>query len=183
MTFARTVRMTVNGTTHERTIDARVNLADFLRDELGLHGTHVGCEQGLCGACTVFVNGATARSCLVLAAQADMSEVVTVEGLADPNGELTRLQQAFREHYGLQCGFCTPGLLMCATELLAENRHPNEHQIREAIAGNLCRCTGYEQIVRAIHAVARAGGRDAPQVVPDSGVGPCATEAAAGETD
>jgi carbon-monoxide dehydrogenase small subunit len=135
-------------------------LSDFLRHELGLYGTRVGCEHGVCGACTVLVDGATARSCLLLAAQADGSEVRTVEGLAPSEKELTPLQAAFQEEHGLQCGFCTPGLLMTLTEYLESEPGPKtDSEIREAIAGNICRCTGYQGIVKAVQRV--AGAREA----------------------
>jgi aerobic carbon-monoxide dehydrogenase small subunit len=146
------VSVTVNGT--RRTADAspRTLLSDFLRDHLGLKGTNVGCEHGYCGACTVIVDGQTARSCLILAPSADGSEIHTVEGLAD-NGELSPLQHAFQQAHGLQCGFCTPGFLMTATELLDNTDGPlGESQIRSAISGNICRCTGYVHIVDAIKA-------------------------------
>jgi aerobic-type carbon monoxide dehydrogenase small subunit (CoxS/CutS family) len=142
------VSLTVNGERYERTVESRLSLADFLRHELGLTGTHVGCEHGVCGACTVLVGGRTARACLMLAAQANGQEVSTVEGLAR-GGELNALQQAFWDKHGLQCGFCTPGVLMTLTELLAENKHPTEAEVRDALSGHLCRCTGYHNIVAA----------------------------------
>jgi len=142
------VRLSVNGERYERTVESRLSLADFLRHELGLTGTHVGCEHGVCGACTVLVGGHTARACLMLAAQADGQEVGTVEGLAK-DGELNKLQQAFWDKHGLQCGFCTPGVLMTLTELLAENENPTEAEVRDALSGHLCRCTGYHNIVTA----------------------------------
>jgi aerobic carbon-monoxide dehydrogenase small subunit len=141
-------RVTVNGKSYARVVDARLTLADFLRHELNLTGTHLGCEHGVCGACTVLVDGHSARSCLMFAAQADNCEVMTVEGLA-PDGELSVLQQAFIDNHGLQCGFCTPGMLITLTELLRENPEPSEQEVREALTGNLCRCTGYAGIVRA----------------------------------
>jgi aerobic-type carbon monoxide dehydrogenase small subunit (CoxS/CutS family) len=144
----RRVRVTVNGTLHERTIEPRLTLADFLRDELQLTGTHLGCEHGVCGACTVLVEGYTARSCLMLAVQANGKDVRTVEGLA-PVGELNALQAAFWDKHGLQCGYCTPGVLMTLTELLAANPAPSEADIRDALSGHLCRCTGYQNIVAA----------------------------------
>jgi carbon-monoxide dehydrogenase small subunit len=131
-----------------------LTLADFLRHEIGLTGTHLGCEHGICGACTVQVDGATTRACLMLAIQADGAEVRTVEDLAAPDGTLNPLQQAFHEHHGLQCGYCTPGILMTLTEFLAETPDPTEDEIREAISGNLCRCTGYQGIVKATLAAA-----------------------------
>ncbi|MFD7660544.1 (2Fe-2S)-binding protein [Actinosynnema sp. NPDC059797] len=135
--------------------EPRRTLADFLRHDLGLTGVHVGCEQGACGSCTVLLDGATARACCLLAAQADGATITTVEGLAD-NGALNPLQDAFRRHHALQCGFCTPGMLATATELLRDNPHPTETEIRAAIAGNLCRCTGYQHVVDAIKAAAGA---------------------------
>jgi aerobic carbon-monoxide dehydrogenase small subunit len=149
----RTIRLTVNGVEHERSVEVRRTLADFLRDDLDLTGTHVGCEHGVCGACTVLLAGEPVRSCLMLAVQADGARLTTVEGLAD--GErLHPLQQAFWDHHGLQCGFCTPGILLTAKALLEENPHPSDDEIREAISGNLCRCTGYHFIVEAIRAAA-----------------------------
>ena len=147
--------VTVNGTRYEREIEPRLTLADFLRHELGLTGTHLGCEHGICGACTVLVDGATARACLMLAVQADGAEIRTVEGLAPADGTLHPLQQAFHENHGLQCGFCTPGMLMTLIEFLGENPDPSETEVREAISGNLCRCTGYHGIVKAALAAAR----------------------------
>jgi carbon-monoxide dehydrogenase small subunit len=151
---ARTVRLRVNGQLHERTVEVRKSLADFLREDLGLTGTHVGCEHGACGACTVLDAGQPVRSCLLLAVQMDGSELTTVEGLADGE-ELDPLQQAFWNHHGLQCGFCTPGMLLTAKAFLEEHPAPTDDEIREAISGNLCRCTGYHLIVEAIRAAAR----------------------------
>jgi len=151
----RTVRLTVNGRPVERTVEPRTTLADFLRDDLDLTGTHVGCEHGVCGACTVLLDDQPVRSCLLFAVQLDGAAITTVEGLAD--GErLHPLQQAFHDHHGLQCGFCTPGLLLTAKALLDENPAPTDVEIRVAIAGNLCRCTGYHFVVDAIRAAARA---------------------------
>ena len=151
----RTIRVTVNGRSYERTVEVRKTLADFLRDDLDLTGTHLGCEHGVCGACTVVVDGAAVRSCLLFAAQVNGAEIDTVEGLAD--GEtLNPLQEAFREHHGLQCGFCTPGFLMTLTCFLRECENPSEDEIREAISGNLCRCTGYKNIIAAARAAAQA---------------------------
>jgi carbon-monoxide dehydrogenase small subunit len=150
------IQLTVNGTRYEREVEARLTLADFLRHELGLTGTHLGCEHGVCGACTVLIDDRSARACLTFAVQADAHDLATVEGLADQkNGELNVLQQAFRDHHGLQCGFCTPGMLITLTELLRDNRDPSEHDVREALSGNLCRCTGYAGIVAAALAAAR----------------------------
>src|SRR5437667_8694220 len=148
------ITLRVNGATRTGSPEARMTLADFLRDDLDLTGTHVGCEHGVCGACTVLLEGEPVRSCLLLAVQADGASLTTVEGLAD--GEhLHPLQQAFWDHHGLQCGFCTPGILLTAKALLEENPHPSEEEIREAISGNLCRCTGYHFIVDALRAAAR----------------------------
>lgn len=141
--------MRVNGTERSGAVEPRRTLADFLRDDLGLTGTHLGCEQGVCGSCTVLVDGASARSCLMLALQADGADVMTIEGLAGEDG-LHPLQEAFRETLSFQCGYCTPGFMMTAVEFLGENPRPSEAEIRDAISGNLCRCTGYESIVRGI---------------------------------
>ena len=146
------VRITVNGRSHEREVEPRLLLVHFLRDDLGLTGTHVGCDTSNCGACTVMLDGDTVKSCTVLAAQADGHEVTTIEGLA-ANGELHALQKAFHEHHALQCGFCTPGILMTVEPLL--DRRLTDDEIRKALAGNLCRCTGYVQIVEAIRAASR----------------------------
>jgi aerobic-type carbon monoxide dehydrogenase small subunit (CoxS/CutS family) len=155
--MTRTIRLSVNGEAREGTVEPRTSLADFLRDGLDLTGTHVGCEHGVCGACTVLLDGAPVRSCLLLAVQMDGADLITVEGLAD--GErLHPLQQAFWDHHGLQCGFCTPGILLTAKALLDENPHPTDAEIREAIAGNLCRCTGYHFIVEAIRAASTRRG-------------------------
>jgi aerobic carbon-monoxide dehydrogenase small subunit len=143
------VTLTVNGVEHSATVEPRQTLGDLLRDDLGLTGTHLGCEHGVCGSCTVLVDGASARSCLMLAAQANGAEVTTIEGLAGADG-LTPLQAAFKETLSFQCGYCTPGFVMTAVELLRENPSPSEEEIREAISGNLCRCTGYESIVQGI---------------------------------
>lgn len=144
------VRLVVNTVTHERRVEPRISLADFLRDELGLTGTHLGCEQGSCGACTVLVDGRSVRSCLLFAAQLDGATVDTVEGLEVGEDTMNPLQDAFARHAGLQCGFCTPGFLMAATELLALESKPTEDHIREALSGNICRCTGYQGIVEAV---------------------------------
>jgi carbon-monoxide dehydrogenase small subunit len=149
----RTIRVSVNGRHHERTVEVRKTLADFLRDDLDLTGTHLGCEHGVCGACTVVVDGAAVRSCLLFAAQMHGKAVLTVESLADGD-RLHPIQEAFWEHHGLQCGFCTPGFLMTLLCFLRENPDPSEGEIREAISGNLCRCTGYINIVRAAGAAA-----------------------------
>ena len=144
------IAVTVNGQEYRRAVEPRLTLADFLREDLGLTGTHLGCEHGICGACTVLLNGDAVRSCLMLAVQADGAELTTVEGLSSPGGPLTSLQEAFHDHSALQCGFCTPGFLMTATAFLRENSDPTEAQVRDAISGNVCRCTGYVAIVQAI---------------------------------
>jgi aerobic-type carbon monoxide dehydrogenase small subunit (CoxS/CutS family) len=148
-----TIKLTVNGVTHEGRCPPRKLLVDFIREDLALTGTHVGCEHGVCGACTILVNGEAARSCLMLAVQADGAELITVEGLAR-DGKLHPLQQAFHEHHGLQCGFCTPGMLLTALDFLSTNPQPTEQEIREGISAVLCRCTGYHGIVKAIAAAA-----------------------------
>ncbi len=144
------VTVTINGSTYEREIVARLLLSDFIRHELGLTGTHVGCEHGVCGACTVQLDGQAARSCLMFAVQANNRHITTVEGLTTSQDQLHPLQAAFREAHGLQCGFCTPGILMTLLPFLEENPHPSEHEIRTALSGNLCRCTGYQHIVDAV---------------------------------
>ncbi|MBI2204187.1 MAG: (2Fe-2S)-binding protein [Candidatus Rokubacteria bacterium] len=153
--MTRTITLTVNGETYERSVEVRTTLVDFLRDTLGLTGTHVGCEHGVCGACTVLHRGEPVRACLLLAVQMDGEAIETVEGLADGD-RLHPIQQAFWDHHGLQCGFCTPGMLMTVKALLAERPDPSETEIREALSGNLCRCTGYHFIVEAVRAAARA---------------------------
>jgi aerobic carbon-monoxide dehydrogenase small subunit len=150
----RRVRLRVNGREYERQVETRTTLADFLRHDIELTGTHLGCEHGICGACTVLIDGLSARSCLMLAVQAAGKEVTTVEGLA-AGSVLNPLQQAFQDNHGLQCGFCTPGMLMTLTEFLASNADPSEAQVREAISGNLCRCTGYQSIVASALQAAR----------------------------
>jgi carbon-monoxide dehydrogenase small subunit len=156
--MTRTIRLFVNGEPRQGEVEPRTSLADFLRDGLDLTGTHVGCEHGVCGACTVLLDGEPVRGCLLLAIQMDGAHITTVEGLAD--GErLHPLQQAFWDHHGLQCGFCTPGILLTAKALLDENPAPTDAEIREAIAGNLCRCTGYHFIVDAIRAAASGASR------------------------
>lgn len=152
--MTREVRVGVNGRQHRRQVADRKLLVDFLREDLGLVGTHVGCEHGVCGACTILLDGETVRSCLLFAAQADGHQLQTIEGLAKRPDALDVMQQAFWDHHGLQCGFCTPGMILTAKELLAANPHPTRDEIREAIAGNLCRCTGYVFIVEAIEAAA-----------------------------
>ncbi|MGB7182897.1 MAG: (2Fe-2S)-binding protein [Burkholderiaceae bacterium] len=144
------VQLTVNGQAVERYVEPRTTLVDFLRDDLGLTGTHVGCEHGVCGACSVLLNGDPVRSCCAFAVQVDGQSVTTVEGLAPTRGELSVLQDAFCEKHALQCGYCTPGMLIACEALLQRNANPTEYEIRDAISGNLCRCTGYEQIVQAV---------------------------------
>lgn len=148
------ITVTVNGRRISAVVEPRMTLADFLREELGLTGTKLGCEHGVCGSCTVLWDGAAVRSCLVLAAQADGAKITTIEGLAT-DGTLHPVQQAFWEAHALQCGFCTPGMVLTAVALLAENPNPSEEEIREALSGNLCRCTGYQNIVRAVQLAAR----------------------------
>jgi carbon-monoxide dehydrogenase small subunit len=155
MTDTHAIRVTVNGRAYERVVPARLLLSDFLRDTLGLTGTHVGCEHGICGACTVLLDGVSARACLLLAVQADGATVETVEGLGTV-GLLSPLQQAFREHHALQCGFCTPGMLMTCEDLLRNHTLETDEDIRAGLSGNLCRCTGYDHIVRAVRAAAGA---------------------------
>ncbi len=151
------ISLKVNGQAIERSVEPRTLLSDFLRDTLGLKGTHVGCEHGVCGTCTVLIDGKSARSCLAFAVQADGTEVRTVDGLAK-GGQLSPLQQGFWEKHGLQCGFCTPGMLMVATELLEQKSNPSDDEIRAAVSSNLCRCTGYYNIVESIrHAVTLIG--------------------------
>ena len=147
----KTIKVEVNGDLYEREVESRRLLVHFLRDDLDLTGTHVGCDTGNCGACTVLLDGQAVKSCMLLAVQADGAEITTVEGLA-PDGELNTLQRAFSEHHGLQCGYCTPGMLLSATYLLAKNPKPSEEEIRRGIQGNICRCTGYVNIVRAVTA-------------------------------
>lgn len=150
MSQLRRVQLTVNGKSHEREIEPRLLLSDFLRHEIGLTGTHVGCEHGVCGACTVLVDGQPVRSCLMFAIQAEGHSILTVEGLGDGPEHLDPLQQAFWEAHGLQCGFCTPGILMTMSAFLKDNPHPTEPEVRHALSGNLCRCTGYQHIVDAV---------------------------------
>ena len=155
MTELLPVRLTVNGREYERQVEPRLLLSDFLRHELGLTGTHVGCEHGVCGACTILFDGEPTRSCLTLAVQAHEHTLMTVEGLAPSSTTLHPLQQAFVDAHGLQCGFCTPGILMTLLPFLEENPNPTEQEIREAISGNLCRCTGYQHIVEAVKLAAK----------------------------
>ena len=156
----QTIRVRVNGREYERPVEARRLLADFIRHDLGLTATHLGCEHGVCGACTIIVDGESVRSCLLFAVQADGADIRTLEGLADGD-ELHPLQQAFWDHHALQCGFCTSGFLMTAVDVLQKTPHPSEDEIRLALSGNLCRCTGYANIVRAVRAVAERSGASA----------------------
>ena len=169
MSETRQITLTVNNKTYTETVPVRVTLADFLRHQLCLTGTHLGCEHGVCGACTILFDGHSARSCLMLAVQTDGHEIVTIEGIAPDDKTLHPLQEAFRDNHGLQCGFCTPGFLITATQLLRQKSNPTDREIRRALAGNLCRCTGYVNIVRAVKAAAekmRESGTE--PVLPDS---------------
>jgi aerobic carbon-monoxide dehydrogenase small subunit len=150
------IEVRVNGTARAAVVEPRLTLADFLRDRCHLTGTHLGCEHGVCGACTVLLDGEAVRSCLVFAVQADGAEVTTIEGIAAPDGELSPMQAAFRDHHGLQCGFCTPGFVVSATAFLRDHPHPSDDEIRTGLSGNLCRCTGYQGILAAIQAAADA---------------------------
>ena len=149
MADRRSVTVSVNGKSYTSEVETRLTLADFIRHELGLTGTHLGCEHGVCGACTILLDGLSARSCLMLAVQAEGCEITTIEGIARSEDELHPLQQAFMDNHGLQCGFCTPGMLTTLLEFLGDNPDPTEREVREAISGNLCRCTGYQGIVAA----------------------------------
>ena len=151
---SRTITVEVNGVQYEREVEARRLLIHFIRDDLSLTGSHIGCDTGNCGACSVLIDGVLVKSCMMLAVQADGAKIETVEGLAS-DGELNELQQAFSDHHALQCGYCTPGMLMSATALLRENASPSEEEIRKGIQGNICRCTGYVNIVEAIKAAAQ----------------------------
>ena len=154
-----TIELTINGEQQRHTVLARQLLVHFIRDTLGMRGTHIGCDTGNCGACTVIVDGQPMKSCMMLAAQADGRSIETVESLGEGADGLDPLQEAFREHHGLQCGFCTPGILLNAKTLLEENPNPSTEEIRRALVGNICRCTGYTNIVKAIEAAAAAGAR------------------------
>lgn len=156
MAREQTITLTVNGREYTKTVPVRTSLADFLRDHLHLTGTHTGCEHGVCGACTVSLNGRIARSCLTLAVQADGAEIVTIEGLRNDDGEWSAVQKAFFENFAVQCGYCTPGFLLTAIELLRENPDPSEAEIREYLSGNICRCSGYQAIIKAVQAAADA---------------------------
>jgi len=155
----RTIELRVNGQARKATLEPRLTLADFLREHCRLTGTHLGCEHGVCGACTVLVDGAAVRACLVFAVQLDGAEVTTVEGLAAPDGTLSPVQAAFRDCHGLQCGFCTPGFIVSVTAFLRAHPDPTEQEIREALSGNLCRCTGYQGILKAVRRAAEAARR------------------------
>jgi len=146
--------VTVNGQPRRATVEPRLTLADFLRERCQLTGTHLGCEHGVCGACTVILDDQAVRSCLIFAVQADGAEITTVEGMSEPDGSLSPVQQAFREHHGLQCGFCTPGFITSVTVFLRDNPSPTDEEIRDALSGNLCRCTGYQGILAAVRAAA-----------------------------
>jgi aerobic-type carbon monoxide dehydrogenase small subunit (CoxS/CutS family) len=148
------ISLSVNGARYTRRVESRLLLSDFIRHDLALAGTHVGCEHGVCGACTVLLDGEPIRSCLMLAVQANNHEIATIEGVANKDGEYHPLQQAMHDHHGLQCGYCTPGILMTMTAFLDENTSPSEDEVREALSGNLCRCTGYQNIVDAVMAAA-----------------------------
>jgi carbon-monoxide dehydrogenase small subunit len=161
------VTVTVNGDAHEADVEPRMLLVHFLRDTLGLTGTHVGCDTSNCGACTVHLDGESVKSCTVLAAQADGAEVTTIEGLASSVDALHPLQEAFWEHHGLQCGFCTPGMIMAAADLLARNPDPSEEEVRHGLEGNLCRCTGYHNIVKAVMSAAGEAGAEVAKPVPE----------------
>jgi carbon-monoxide dehydrogenase small subunit len=150
------IHVTVNGTVHESEVEPRTLLVHYIREALGLTGTNVGCDTSSCGACTLHINGESVKSCTVLAVQADGADILTIEGLAQ-NGEMHPMQKAFMENHGLQCGYCTPGMVMAATSLLKENPHPTEQEVRIGLEGNLCRCTGYHNIVKAVLACAAAG--------------------------
>ncbi len=155
---SRAIAVTVNGTTYEREVEARKLLIHFIRDDLDLTGSHIGCDTGNCGACSVIVDGTLVKSCMLLAVQADGSSIETVEGLADGE-ELSKLQQSFSDHHALQCGYCTPGMLMSATALLRDNPHPSEDEIKKGLQGNICRCTGYWNIVDAVRTAAERGSK------------------------
>ena len=151
VTSSRSIAVTINGTTYEREVEARKLLIHFIRDDLDLTGSHIGCDTGNCGACSVIIDGSLVKSCMLLAVQADGATIETVEGLADGE-ELSKLQQAFKDNHALQCGYCTPGMLMSATALLRKNPHPSEDEIKKGLQGNICRCTGYWNIFEAVKA-------------------------------
>lgn len=173
MKDVHSARLTVNGRVHQVEVESRRTLADVLRHDLGFTGTHLGCEHGICGACTVLLDGLPVRACLIFGVQADGCEIETVEGL-ESDGRLNSLQEAFSAHHGLQCGFCTPGFLMLATAFLRERADPTEEEIREAMSSNLCRCTGYQGIIEAVEAAAKGGRR--PEAAVDESVATRASE-------
>jgi aerobic carbon-monoxide dehydrogenase small subunit len=150
------IQLSVNGIRRRATVPPRLTLADYLRERCQLTGTHLGCEHGVCGACTVLVDGQAVRACLMFAVQADGAQVTTIEGIASPDGQLSPVQAAFRDHHGLQCGFCTPGFIVSVTAFLRDHPEPTDEQIREGLSGNLCRCTGYQGIIAAVRAAAAA---------------------------
>ncbi len=154
------ITLQVNGKSHHLSVPARLSLIDCLRDEIGLTGSHIGCEHGVCGACSVLLDGDPVRACLIFAVQVDRAEITTVEGLAEADGRISALQDAFWDCHAMQCGYCTPGMLIAAQDLLNENPDPSDAEIREAISGNLCRCTGYQQIVEAVRQAVDGGGGD-----------------------
>jgi carbon-monoxide dehydrogenase small subunit len=158
--------LTINGSVRTATIPARITLADFLRETCGLTGTHLGCEHGVCGACTVLLDGEAVRSCLMFAVQANGLEVTTIEGFTPEDGTLTTVQSAFRDCHGLQCGFCTPGFIVTATAFLRDNPDPSDDEIRHALSGNICRCTGYQGILKAVRQAADVGGIETPVAAP-----------------
>lgn len=162
------IEVRVNGVWRCASVPPRLTLADYLRERCQLTGTHLGCEHGVCGACTVLLDGQAVRSCLVFAVQADGAEITTIEGIASPDGELSPVQAAFRDHHGLQCGFCTPGFVISATAFLRDHPDPTDEQIRDALSGNLCRCTGYQGILQAV----RAAAKSASKVAADAGSTP-----------
>ena len=160
------VTITVNGTQHTAEVEPRSLLVQFLREQLKLTGTNIGCDTSSCGACTVLIDGESVKSCTVFAVQADGTDITTIEGLADPDGTLHPMQEAFRQHHGLQCGYCTPGMVMAAVSLLDENPDPTEHEVRVGLEGNLCRCTGYHNIVKAVLAAASGDPSSEPSFTP-----------------
>jgi carbon-monoxide dehydrogenase small subunit len=182
MALTRTIQMRVNGVDYEGTVEARKTLVDFLREDLGLCGTHVGCEHGVCGACTILMGGETVRSCIMLAVQADGADLMTVEGLASPDGTLHPIQQAYMDEHGLQCGFCTPGFLMTTHELLRRIPDPTVDEIKDWLSGNLCRCTGYKDILESVQlAAARLRGENPiPTSQREHGAPPTSTPAPSG---
>ena len=160
------ITLTINGAEHSADVEPRTLLVHFIREQAGLTGTNIGCDTSSCGACTVHIDGEAVKSCTVLAVQADGQQITTIEGLADPDGTLHPMQEAFRQHHGLQCGSCTPGMVMAATSLLVENPDPTEREVREGLEGNLCRCTGYHNIVKAVLAAASGDPASEPAMTP-----------------